>query len=122
MATWVAVIGLGSMGSAAAPSPLKAGLAVTGVAPCAEARAAFVAASGMAVASAGDIAENTEAAMALVVDDREPEAALFGAAGAAERLAPGAVISASTTMPPASARSLVAEAERRGFLSLDARV
>ncbi len=60
--------------------------------------------------------------MALVVDDREPEAALFGAAGAAERLAPGAVIIASATMPPASARRLAAKAERRGFLCFDAPV
>lgn len=118
----VAVIGLGSMGSGAARNLLKAGLAVTGVDPRAEARAAFAAAGGVAVASAGKIPDGTEAALVLVVDDRQAEATLFGADGAAERLAPGAVIIASATMPPDSVRRLAAEAERRGLLYLDAPV
>lgn len=118
----VAAIGLGSMGLGAARALLRAGLAVTGVDPRAEARAAFAAAGGIAVAAAGEIPEGTEAALVLVVDDRQTEAALFGADGAAARLAPGAVIIASSTMPPASVRRLAAEADRRGLLYLDAPV
>ncbi|MFN7001522.1 MAG: NAD(P)-binding domain-containing protein, partial [Elioraea tepidiphila] len=78
----VAAIGLGSMGMGAALNLLKAGHDVTGVDPRAEARDAFIAAGGKAVARAGEIAEGTEAALVLVVNAAQTETALFGEGGA----------------------------------------
>jgi 3-hydroxyisobutyrate dehydrogenase-like beta-hydroxyacid dehydrogenase len=118
----VAVIGLGAMGMGAAKSCLRAGLPTTGCDLRDSARAEFIAAGGTACASPAELPERTEAVLLLVVNAAQTEAALFGEAGCAGRLAPGAVILSSATMAPADARRLAAEAEARGFLYLDAPV
>jgi L-threonate 2-dehydrogenase len=124
----VAVIGLGSMGMGAALSLLKApDMEVTGVDPREAARAEFVEAGGgaAAVARAADLPDGTEAALVLVVNAAQAEAALFGPEGAAPRLAsssPGAVVIVSATMAPDDARRLAARAEVAGLLYLDAPV
>lgn len=118
----VAAIGLGSMGMGAALNLLEAGHEVTGVDPRAEAREAFVAAGGRAVARAGEIPAGTEAALVLVVNAQQTEAALFGEGGALPRLAPGAVVIASATVAPEAARALAAKGEAAGLLWLDAPV
>ncbi len=117
----VGVIGLGSMGMGAALNLLKtAGISVTGVDPRAEARAEFIAAGGAAVASAAELPAGTEAVLVMVVNAKQAEAALFGAAGALPRLAPGAVLVVSATMSPEDARKLAATAAAAGMLYLDA--
>ena len=117
----VGVIGLGSMGMGAALNLLKtAGISVTGVDPRAEARAEFTAAGGAAVASAAELPAGTEAVLVMVVNAKQAEAALFGAAGAAPRLAPGAVLVVSATMAPEDARRRAATAAAAGLLYLDA--
>lgn len=119
----VAVIGLGSMGMGAALNLLKApGFQVSGVDPREAARAEFAAAGGQAVARAADLPDGTEAALVLVVNAAQAEAALFGAEGAAPRMAPGAVLVVSATMAPDDARRLAARAEAAGLLYLDAPV
>jgi len=119
----VAVIGLGSMGMGAALNLLKApGMAVAGVDPREGARAEFAAAGGTALASAAELPAGTEAVVVLVVNAAQARAALFGPQGAAPRLAPGAVLIVSSTMSPADARGLAAEAASRGLLYLDAPV
>lgn len=118
----VAVIGLGAMGMGAALSCLRAGLATTGCDMRDTARADFAAAGGSTAASAGEIAEGTDAVLLLVVNAAQTEAALFGPGGCAPRLAPGAVIIASATMGPADAKRLAEKAEAAGFLYLDAPV
>ncbi|MDP3414580.1 L-threonate dehydrogenase [Falsiroseomonas sp.] len=118
----VAVIGLGAMGMGAALSCLRAGLATTGCDFAEAARDSFAKAGGQAAASADAIAAGTEAVVLLVVNAAQTEAALFGPAGCAPRLAPGAVIIASATMGPDDARRLAARAEAAGFLYLDAPV
>jgi len=118
-----AVIGLGAMGMGAARSLLQApGMQVVGVDPRPEARAAFVAAGGQAVASAAELPEGTEGVLVLTVNAAQVDAALFGEAGCAGRLAPGAVAVVSATIPPAAARALAATAAGRGLLYLDAPV
>ena len=72
--------------------------------------------------SAGAIPEGTEAVLVLVVNAAQAEAALFGPEGCAPRLAPGAVLIVSSTMAPADARRLAAEAEARQLPYLDAPV
>ena len=118
-----AVVGLVSMGMGAALSLLKApGMEVFGVDPREAARAEFAGAGGAAVACAADLPEGTEAALLLVVNAAQAEAALFGPEGAAPRLAPGAVLIVSATVAPDDARRLAAKAEAAGLLYLDAPV
>ncbi|MBU8542929.1 L-threonate dehydrogenase [Roseomonas sp. CGMCC 1.13459] len=118
----VAVIGLGAMGMGAALSCLRAGLSVTGCDFSEAARNSFAEAGGQVAARAEAIAPGTEAVLLLVVNAAQTEAALFGPAGCAPRLAPGAVIVASATMGPDDARRLAMQAEAAGFLYLDAPV
>lgn len=119
----VGVIGLGAMGMGAALSLLKAaGMGVTGCDPRNSACDEFVAAGGHAVTRAADLPAGTEAAMVLVVNARQVEAAVFGPDGCAPRLAPGAVLIVSATMAPEEARALAARAAARGLLYLDAPV
>jgi 3-hydroxyisobutyrate dehydrogenase-like beta-hydroxyacid dehydrogenase len=118
----VGVIGLGSMGMGAALSLLRAGLQVTGCDPRASARDEFITAGGVAVAKASDLPTGMEALVVLVVNAAQTEAAVFGAEGAAPRLAQGAVIISSATMAPDAARALAAKAEAAGLLYLDAPV
>lgn len=118
----VGVIGLGAMGMGAAKSCLRAGLAVTGCDLRDTARDEFTAAGGGACATAAELPAGTEAVLLLVVNAAQTEAALFGEAGCAPRLAPGAVVISSATMSPDEARALAREAEARGFLYLDAPV
>ncbi len=115
----VAVIGLGTMGMGAALNCSKAeGLAVTGVDPRPEARAAF----GNAVPSAADLPDGQDVALVFVVNAAQARDALFGPKGAAPRLAPGALCIVCSTMSPADARALAATAEDLGLLYLDAPV
>jgi 3-hydroxyisobutyrate dehydrogenase-like beta-hydroxyacid dehydrogenase len=118
-----AVIGLGAMGMGAALNLLKApGMEVAGCDPRNVACDEFVAAGGTAVTRAADLPAGTEAALVLVVNAKQVEAAVFGPDGCAARLAPGAVLIVSATMAPEEVRSLAAAAEARGLLYLDAPV
>ncbi|MCS6892421.1 MAG: NAD(P)-binding domain-containing protein [Rhodovarius sp.] len=118
----VGAIGLGSMGGGAARAMLARGLAVTGCDPAEAARRAFEAAGGRAVARAAELPAGTEGVLVLTFNAAQARAALFGPEGCAPRLAAGAVLVVSTTMAPADARALAAEAARHGLLYLDAPV
>ncbi len=118
----VAVIGLGSMGMGSALSLLRAGHAVAGLEPRPEARAAFVAAGGAAVAQGADLPQGTEAVVVFTVNAAQAAAAIFGPQGAAPRLARDAVLIVSATMAPADARDLAAQAAAHGLLYVDAPV
>ncbi len=118
----VGVIGLGSMGMGAALSLLRAGHEVTGCDMRESARAEFTASGGAVAATTAQLPAGIQALVVLVVNAAQTEAALFGEGGAADRLAPGAVIVSSATMGPDSARALAAQAQARGFLYLDAPV
>ena len=118
----VGVIGLGSMGMGAALSALRAGLSVMGCDPREAARDEFIAAGGAAVARASDLPDGLDALVVLVVNAAQTETAVFGAEGAAPRMAKGGVIISSATMAPDAARALAAKAEAAGLLYLDAPV
>ncbi len=118
----LAVIGLGSMGMGAAQSLLRAGHDVTGCEMRAEARDAFIAAGGRAVASPDALPADLEAVILLVVNAAQAEAVLFGPQGCVPRLAPGTVVLNCVTV----AAERAVEFERRlassGLLMLDAPV
>jgi 3-hydroxyisobutyrate dehydrogenase-like beta-hydroxyacid dehydrogenase len=110
------------MGMGAALSLLRAGVEVTGCDPRASARDEFISAGGAAVAKASDLPVGMEALVVLVVNAAQTEAAIFGADGAAPRMAKGSVIISSATMAPDAARALAAKADAAGLLYLDAPV
>lgn len=117
----VAVIGLGAMGMGAARSCLAAGLETVGCDISADARAAFAAAGGAVAASPADIGP-VDAVLTLVVNAAQTDAVLFGDAGAAANLQPGAVVIAGATTPPDYPPKLAARLEELGVLLLDAPV
>ncbi len=118
----LAVIGLGSMGMGAARSLLRAGHDVTGCEMRAEARAAFTAAGGSAVAAPDALPSGLEAVIVFVVNAAQAEDVLFGPHGCVPRLAPGTVVLHCVTV----AADRAVEFERRlaeaGLLMLDAPV
>ncbi len=95
------VIGLGSMGMGAACSALRNGVATWGCDPRPEARQAFAAAGGQAVASAAELAAHCEVVLVLVVNAAQTEEVLFGDQGIATRLAADSVVVCSATVDPA---------------------
>jgi 3-hydroxyisobutyrate dehydrogenase-like beta-hydroxyacid dehydrogenase len=118
----VAVIGLGSMGLGAALNLVKHGHAVTGCELREAARAELLAAGGAAVASPDALPADLEAVVVFVVNAAQTEDVLFGVAGCAARLPPGAVILVCTTVAPEAARTLDARIAAAGLLMLDAPV
>ncbi len=95
------VIGLGSMGMGAACSALRNGVTTWGCDPRPEAREAFAAAGGKAVASAAELAAHCEVVLVLVLNAAQTEEVLFGDQGIASRLAAGSVVVCSATVDPA---------------------
>ena len=114
----IGIIGLGSMGGGAAASLVRAGHEVTGCDTREAARAALLDVGGAAVASADALPE-IEALILFVVDAAQVEAALFGPAGCAARLAPGTIILLCVTVAPAIARVLSARLTALGLVMLD---
>lgn len=118
----VGVIGLGSMGMGAALNLLRKGHAVTGCDLRAEARAAFAAEGGAAVASPEALPAGLEAVIVFVVNAEQAEAVLFGEGGCLGRLDKGGVVLCCATIAPGAAKTLGERLERAGFLMLDAPV
>ncbi len=118
----LAVIGLGSMGMGAAQSLLRAGHDVTGCEMRAEARDAFVAAGGRAVASPDALPADLDAAILLVVNAAQAEAVLFGPSGCVPRLAPGTVVLNCVTVAAEHAIEFERRLAESGLLMLDAPV
>jgi L-threonate 2-dehydrogenase len=116
----VAVIGLGSMGAGMAGSLRRAGFTVAACDVNAEAVARFAAEGGEAAHSPADAATGADVVVCVVVNAAQTEAVLFGPAGAAETMRPGAVFVSSATMDPAIARRLAARLEETGRHYLDA--
>lgn len=115
----VAVVGLGSMGMGMARSLLRAGLNVAG-ADLDPARGAALAAEGGRAARAETDGPATGVLVCVVLNAAQTREVIFGPAGWAQHLRPGAVIVSCATVSPAFAREMEAEAADRGLLWLDA--
>jgi 3-hydroxyisobutyrate dehydrogenase len=115
-----AVIGLGSMGGGMAAALLRAGFAVRGfdVVPANLDRLAG--GGGAPAASPEAAARGAEIVVSGVVNAEQTEAVLFGAAGCAAAMAPGAVFISCATMAPEAVRALAARLEAMGIHYLDA--
>jgi L-threonate 2-dehydrogenase len=118
----LAVIGLGSMGMGAALSLLRAGHDVTGCEMREEARAAFVAAGGSAVATPDALPPDIEAVVVFVVNASQAQDVLFGPHGCVPRLAPGTVVMNCVTVAADQAIAFERRLAEAGLLMLDAPV
>ena len=116
----IGLIGLGSMGLGVARSLAAAGLSPKGYDVNPEAVGNLVAAGGSPAVSAADAADDADALVVVVVNAAQTQAVLFGEAGAASRLKPGAVIVSCATMAPADARRLAQSTAAADLLYLDA--
>jgi len=116
----VGVIGLGSMGLGIACSLAGAGLVTKGYDINPEAVRKLSQAGGLPADSAADAAHEVDALVVVVVNAAQTEATLFGEAGVASLLKPGAVILSCATMSPHNAKQLARSAEALGLLYLDA--
>lgn len=106
MSRSIAVVGLGAMGLPISRRLIAAQFDVRGVDPDPAAQARFAAVGGRVFPSAAEAAKGTHAVLVLVVDDRQADDVLFGAAGAAEALPPGGVVMLSLTTSPRRASEI----------------
>ncbi|MCO5129440.1 MAG: NAD(P)-binding domain-containing protein [Xanthobacteraceae bacterium] len=116
----IAVIGLGSMGFGMAASLLRAGFDVIGCDVAVDSVARLTAAGGRGAASPAAAARDADVVVSVVVNAAQTEAVLFGADGACQAMAKGAVFVSAATMDPEIARRLAARVEAAGRLYLDA--
>ncbi|MBT5263691.1 MAG: NAD(P)-dependent oxidoreductase, partial [Rhodospirillaceae bacterium] len=115
----VGVIGLGSMGWGTARTLIDAGFEVWGNDVRDEALVALEEHGGKSAGSPMDLAREVDIVIVMVVNSEQTESALFGAHGAVEALAPGALVIASSTVPARFARELSARLAERDVLMLD---
>lgn len=116
----IAMIGLGAMGGPVARNLIARGFAVCGYDPRAGATEALVAAGGRAAANAREAARDADAAVCLVVDAAQVEAAVFGPDGLADGLREGAVLVQCATVAPEAVASLAERLAHRGIGLVDA--
>ncbi|CAN7419915.1 NAD(P)-binding domain-containing protein [Pseudoduganella sp. LjRoot289] len=116
----VGVVGLGAMGIGIAQSLLRAGFEVHACDVRPEPVRKLAEAGARAAASPAELAANVEALLIVVVNAQQTEQVLFGADGAAARLAPGSVVIASATVAPEFAEALGARLAAMGLRFIDA--
>jgi len=116
------VIGLGSMGMGMALSLVRAGHDVVGNDLRADAADRLASAGGRAAATPAEAADGAALVIVMVVNQAQVETVLFGPDGAAGRLARGAVVMLSATVPAAFAEALGDRLSDSGHLLLDAPV
>jgi putative dehydrogenase len=118
----VGVIGTGAMGGGVVASLVRAGVPTWARDIRPEAQDAAVASGATATATPAEIARACDAVVLLVVDAGQIDTVLFGADGAADALAPGAIVVLSSTVDPAYPAALAPRLAARGVLLLDAPV
>ncbi|WP_184632036.1 3-hydroxyisobutyrate dehydrogenase [Xanthomonas arboricola] len=118
----IAFIGLGNMGGPMAANLSNAGhqLRVFDLVPAA--LDAAVAAGAHAASSAHDTLADAEIVISMLPASRHVEALYLGEAGILAQIPEGALVIDCSTIAPASARKLAAEAQARGLAVLDAPV
>jgi len=118
----VGVIGTGAMGGGVIKSLVRAGVEAYARDIRPEAQNAAVKDGATGCATPAEMARQVDAVILLVVDAEQIDDVLFGADGAAEVLAPGAIVVASSTVDPSFPASLVPRLADRGIALLDAPV
>lgn len=113
------VVGLGSMGMGMAKSLVRGGFDVTG-ADIDRSRVEELVEAGGSDRDPAQAAADAEVLVCVVLNATQSREVLFGEAGLARRLKPGAVIVACATVPPEFAREMAAEAAALELVYLDA--
>jgi 3-hydroxyisobutyrate dehydrogenase len=120
--TTIGVLGLGNMGRPMAENLVKAGHSVRGFDLSAAAVAAFVAAGGLAAASAADAVADADVVVTMLPAGPHVRSAYTAEGGVLDRARPGAVLIDCSTIDVESARFVAAAAAKRGFEMVDAPV
>jgi len=118
----VGVIGLGSMGLGVARTLLSKGFAVNAYDVRPEVVKSFAREGGRGCATPADVGARSSVVIVLVVNADQTQEALLGKHGAAQRMARGSVVIASSTVAPAYAEQLGAELIAKGIHMIDAPV
>ena len=118
----VGFVGLGKIGSKMAMRLARAGFlrGVYDLRP--EAMSEFTALGVRAASSPKDLATDVDMVVIMVVNLDQTEEVLFGADGAVEGLAEGAIVACMNTIGPRGVRELAARLAERGIRTLDAPV
>ncbi|MBI1396770.1 MAG: NAD-binding protein [Betaproteobacteria bacterium] len=118
----VGVIGLGSMGLGVAKTLVAKGFEVHACDVRAEVVQQFVKDGGVAAASPAALGAAVPIAIVLVVNADQTEQVLFGPDGAVQKMAPGSIVIASSTVAPEYAIDLGKRLADKGLLMIDAPV
>jgi 3-hydroxyisobutyrate dehydrogenase len=118
----VAFIGLGQMGLAMASRLVAAGHEVLGCDLSPDARASFVGQGGIAVETARQAAARASLLITMLPDGTVVRDPLFGAAGVADALRPGALVIEMSSSAPMETRRLSDELAAVGISLIDAPV
>jgi 3-hydroxyisobutyrate dehydrogenase len=118
----VGVIGLGSMGMGVARTLLKKGFEVYGYDVRPEALRAIRREGGEAASTPAEVGVNAKVIIILVLNAEQTDEVLFGRAGAAEQMARGSVVIASSTVAPGYAEQLGQRLAELGLYAIDAPV
>ena len=120
--TAIGFIGLGNMGGPMAINLLNHGHQVTGFDLSADACARFVAGGGKTFESIGDAVEAAQIAITMLPAGSQVEEVYTGPGGIFAQMPAGALLIDCSTIDVATARSVAAIAEEKGFSMLDAPV
>jgi 3-hydroxyisobutyrate dehydrogenase len=118
----IAFIGLGNMGGPMAINLRKAGHTVSAFDLSADALAKVQAQGVEVAASAQAAAQGAQVVISMLPASRHVEALYLGEGGLLAQLAPGALVIDCSTIAPASAQKVAADAQARGLAMIDAPV
>ena len=122
MATSVALLGLGTMGSGMAANLLKAGFSLAVYNRSASKAQLFVEQGARIAASPADAAKGAAVIVSMMADDPASREAWLGKEGALAAAEPGTVLVEASTLSPAWIAELAEKAATRGLTLLDAPV
>jgi 2-hydroxy-3-oxopropionate reductase len=122
MSTTIGFVGLGLMGKPMALNLVKAGYSLVVHNRSRGPVDALVAAGARAGASAADVARQADVVITMLPDSPDVRAVLAGSGGVFSAIRPGTVIVDMSTIAPAVARELAAQAADHGATMLDAPV
>ena len=118
----IGFIGVGTMGGPMARNLLKAGLTLRVFDVNPKASEALTAEGASVAASPADTAQDAQAVITMLPNGADVEAAVFGPAGASERMQQGRLLIEMSTIAPAVTDRIAGRLRARGIAMLDAPV